>query len=136
LFAGKPEQQQSRAHHVKSTLAPLIDRIAEKVVAANLEIGHLHPLEKADIDVCCDDVAGLPNTLRHPDRHRTSARSDLEAPPARLHEIAELLRRRIVDLLEQLEPLILGLLAAACRKLVAGLDVAAGRRRWSTRSST
>src|SRR5262249_62312869 len=102
LLAGKPEEQQSRAHDVKRALPQLFDRIAENVVPANLEIGGLHPLEEADIDVCRNDEPGLPDALCHPNCNRAATRSDLPPPPAALHEVTELACRRVIDLLQKL----------------------------------
>ena len=63
-----------------------VERVLEDVVLDDLEVRELEPVEVPGVEVGRDHLAGRAHLLGQPHRHRATAGSDLEAPPAGLDQ--------------------------------------------------
>ena len=98
------EQHQPRADEVERTRVERVQRVLEDVVLDNLEVRELEPRQVPGVDVGRHDVAGRADLRGQPHGHGATPRSDLETSPARLDQRPSLVRDRIVDLLEEVQP--------------------------------
>ena len=114
------EQHQPRADEVERTRLERVERVLEDVVLDNLEVRELEPRQVPGVDVGRHDVAGRADLRGQPHGHGATPRPDLETSPARLDQRPSLARDRIVDLLEEVQPVILCCLAACRGKPVVG----------------
>jgi hypothetical protein len=112
LAIAKVEEKKPRADEIESPGVKRSEGVGEDVVLQNFEIRPLDPLQVAEINVGRDHLTRWPDLIREPEGHRSPSRADFEAPPAGLNEVTTLPGARIVEQLQELEPLVLGCLTA------------------------
>ena len=86
----------------------------------DLEIRQIETLQIPDIDVGRHHVSARADLLGQPDSDRPASGSDLQTPPARLHQRASSARSRIENVFQQGQSLVFGAFAAARRQTVSG----------------
>jgi hypothetical protein len=121
------EQHESRADQVERAGSERVERVVEDVVLDDLEVREVEPRQVAGVQVGGDHVAGRTDLLGQPHRHRAPPCADLEATPAGLEQGTSSARRRIVDLLEEIQPFVLSGLPPC-----GGQSVSRPRRRCGT----
>jgi len=119
LPARQPEQHQPGADQVERSGAESIQRIVKDVVLHHLQIRQVEPGQVAAVDVGGHDLAARAYPLGQPGGHGPAASTDLQAPPARPHEVTPTARAGIEELFQEAQPFIFGFLAARRRQAVA-----------------
>jgi|SRR5580693_5138892 hypothetical protein len=89
----------------------------------HLEVREIEPLQVGEIDIGCDHMTGRADLLREPDCNRSATGAHVEAAPAGPDEAALPTRRRIEELFQEAQSLILSLLASRRRQTIARLGV-------------
>ena len=113
------EQHQSGAHEIERAGPERVERVLEDVVLDDLEVRNLEPREVTGVDVGRNHLSRRTDLLGEPYRHRATPCSDLETTPPGLNQCcASQARARIVDLLEEIQPLILSDLPACCGEAI------------------
>lgn len=108
LAVPEVEQHESGADQVERPGLQLVERVVEDVVLHDLEVGKVQPGQVPGVEVGRDHLAVRTHLLGQPDRHGAAPGTHLETPPSGLDQRTSSARGRVVDLLEEIEPVILG----------------------------
>src|ERR1700726_245786 len=111
LFAGEPEQHQTRTNQIERTRAEGVQWIVEDGLLTHLAVWKIQSLQVGDIDVGRHHLPARSDSLGEPNGHGSPARADLKASPARLDQLTSSTRKRVENIFQETQPIVFGLLA-------------------------